>query len=134
MKRAMYPSLRYSVLTAFTLLIAACALQEQPPVVYTPPPEPEPQVAPPVPVGPSAEVPRRRMIRDALYAARAAYDAHRLMVPAGANAYDRYREVLSYDPGNAVAQQGVRDIALRYVQLAGNAMGIGEFDNDAALL
>lgn len=116
------------------LLLAACAVQERAPVVYTPPPEPEPEAAPVVVSGPSAEVRRRMAIADMLYAARVAYDDNRLMLPAGDNAYDRYRQVLDFDPENEVARRGIRDIALRYVQLAGNAMEIGQFDDAAGLL
>ncbi|MGF1529403.1 MAG: protein kinase [Candidatus Competibacterales bacterium] len=42
----------------------------------------------------------------------------RLRSPASGNAFDTYRQVLSLDPNNATAQQGLNLIAERYVELA----------------
>jgi hypothetical protein len=101
--------------------------------VYVPPPvvEPEPEPAPPIS---SEELRRARLMADMLYDARIAYENNQLMTPSGSSAYDRYREVLSFDPENAVARQGLVDIVLRYVDLANIEMTQGEYDNAATLL
>ncbi len=41
---------------------------------------------------------RARILADMLFEASMAFDDNRLMLPAGDNAYDRYLEVLSFDP------------------------------------
>ncbi|MGV3591215.1 MAG: tetratricopeptide repeat protein [Gammaproteobacteria bacterium] len=115
-----------------TLALGACQVQKRQ-TVYAPEPvleEPEP--APP-PVS-SEELRRARMIADILYEARIAYDNNQLMTPAGRAAYDRYREVLSFEPENAVARQGMVDIVLRYIELADIEIAQGEYDNAASLL
>lgn len=98
---------------------------------------PEPQVEEPAPLPPpisSEELRRARMIADMLYEARTAFDNNQLMTPAGRAAYDRYREVLGFDPENAVAKQGMVDIVLRYIELADIEITQGEYDNAAGLL
>ncbi|MDT8399406.1 MAG: hypothetical protein RQ899_12390 [Pseudomonadales bacterium] len=77
---------------------------------------------------------RARIIADILYEARLAYEDNRLTQPSGDNAYDRYREVLDYDPGNAVALEGIRELVRRYILLADNAMAIGQFDSAGEML
>lgn len=72
---------------------------------------------------------RARILADMLYAAREAFDDNRLIFPAGDNAYDRYLEVLSVEPDNRVALQGIADIVDRYVFMANQAIEIGQFDN-----
>jgi multidrug efflux pump subunit AcrA (membrane-fusion protein) len=100
--------------------------------VYSPAPLPVEDSAP-LPE-PSDESRRARIRADMLYDARLAFEDNRLMSPAGNNAYDRYREVLSYFPDNAVAQQGIVDIVLRYIQLADVEISQGDYDNAASLL
>lgn len=97
---------------------------------------PTPEVAPEPILTPvtSDEIRRARIMADMLYAARVAYEDNQLMSPSGSSAYDRYREVLSFDPENAVALQGIVDIVLRYIQLADVEISQGEYDNAAALL
>lgn len=77
---------------------------------------------------------RIRIIADILYEASYAFDDNKLLLPAGDNAYDRYQEVLSVDPGNQVAIEGIKAIVIRYVELADEAMLIGKYDNAAAML
>lgn len=77
---------------------------------------------------------RARIIADILYEAAYAIDDNRLMLPAGNNAYDRYREVLDFDPGNAVAIEGINEIVVRYTELANSAMNIAQFDNAKRML
>ncbi len=72
---------------------------------------------------------RARILADMLFEASIALDDNRLLLPAGDNAYDRYMEVLSFDPENRVALQGIEDIADRYVAMATQAIQIGQFDN-----
>jgi len=116
------------------LLLTACATQPQPQLVYqsSPPPEPEP-VEEPEAVGPDVFL-KARLLADILYAAKVAYADNRLMSPSGNNAYDRYIEVLQLDPGNAVALEGIQDIALRYINLADTATVQGKYDDAASLL
>ena len=114
------------------LLLAGCE-SPRPPTVYVPEPlvEPEPVVPPPVS---NEELVRARLLADMLYDARLAYDNNQLMTPSGSSAYDRYREVLSFAPDNAVALQGMVDIVLRYIELADIEITQGEYDNAATLL
>jgi hypothetical protein len=100
--------------------------------VYRAPVVVEPESAPP-PVS-SDELRRARLMADMLYDARLAYENNQLMTPSGSSAYDRYREVLSFDPENAVAKQGIVDIVLRYIELADVEMTQGEYDNAASLI
>ena len=100
--------------------------------VYRAPTVVAPEPAPP-PVA-SEELRRARLMADMLYDARMAYENNQLMTPSGSSAYDRYREILSFDPENAVARQGLVDIVLRYIELADIEMTQGEYDNAASLL
>lgn len=119
------------LLVICALVLGGCQVQKRR-TVYTPPVvvEPEPE---PVPVI-SDELRRARLMADMLYDARIAYDNNQLMTPSGSSAYDRYREVLSFDPENAVARQGLVDIVLRYIELANIEMTQGEYDNAASLI
>jgi hypothetical protein len=55
--------------------------------------------------------------------AKFALAENRLMSPANDNAYDRYRRVLALDPRNQKAKDGLREVAARYLGLAGKAAG-----------
>jgi len=77
---------------------------------------------------------RQRILVDMLYEARVAYEDNRLMTPPGNNAYDGFRSVLDFDPENEVALQGIRDVALRYVELAEAAIQLRQYDNAEDLL
>jgi hypothetical protein len=126
-------------LRSLSILLAICALvlggceNTKRPTVYHPPVVVEPEPEPPPPID-SDELRRARLMADMLYDARIAYENNQLMTPSGRSAYDRYREVLSFDPENAVAKQGLVDIVLRYVELANIEMAQGEYDNAASLL
>lgn len=125
-------------LRSLTFLIFSCALVlggcESPKrqTVYRAPVSVEPEPEPP-PVS-SEELRRARLMADMLYDARLAYENNQLMTPSGSSAYDRYREILSFDPENAVAKQGLVDIVIRYIELADIEMAQGEYDNAASLL
>lgn len=115
------------------VLLTACTTQERK-TVYTGAPAPVVEAPPPQESSSDAAFARSMLLADILYAARMAYEDNRLMSPAGDNAYDRYVEVLGMDPGNAVALQGIRDIVLRYTELADAATALGKFDEAAGLL
>ena len=125
---------RIPLLACLILLFSACQNTQDSRIIYTgaplPTPAPEPE---PEPVE-SEAIRRARMLADLLYEARLAYEDNRLMTPASNNAYDRYRTALDIDPGNAVALQGLVDIALRYGELATVAINQGQYDNAANLL
>lgn len=75
-----------------------------------------------------------RMIADLLFAALQALDADRLLTPINDNAHDRFQRVLSFDPDNAIALEGLEDIVLRYVELAQDASRQGLFEEAETLL
>ena len=101
-------------------------------IVYSSPVE---EPAPPPPPPPDLEqIRHQRMLADLLYSAKQAYDDNRLMTPVGNSAYDRYTEVLRLDPTNAVALEGLNEIALRYVALADEARNKGQYDQADGLL
>jgi hypothetical protein len=115
------------------LLLASCASNDSDPVVYAPGVPEVPQTE----EGPlSNDDPfiRQRIMADMLYEARLAYDDNRLMSPAGNNAYDGFRAVLDFDPENVVALQGIKDIVIRYVALADEAIQSRQYDNAESLL
>ena len=60
--------------------------------------------------------------------AKMALEENRLMSPANDNAYDRYRQVLELDPNEKRAKQGLREVAIRYVDLAGQAAAKGDLE------
>ena len=123
--------------TTFTffliLLLTSCASNESDPVVYSPgiPEVPQTEEGP---LSNSDPFIRQRIMADMLYEARLAYDDNSLMSPAGNNAYDRFRAVLDFDPENIVALQGVKDIVIRYVALADEAIQSRQYDNAESLL
>lgn len=126
-------------LSILAVLLAACNVTEPGPAASAPPPEPAqsaPEEAPsPVPASPdTASIVRQMLIADTLFAAKEAYDANRLMMPLEDNAYDRYRRVLTLDPGNRVATEGLEEILTRYIALADNAMTIGQFEEAKEML
>ena len=122
---------RHALVLLLTMLATACATKpavtvyEPKPV---PPPEPEPVVID------DTALRRARVLADMLYEAKSAYDDNRLMLPAGNNAYEIYQQVLQLDPGNAVALEGIEEIALRYVALAESAINLGEYDEAGSML
>lgn len=120
------------VLLVLILLLGACQGAGRNTTYRSPTPAvvQDPELAPVT----SDAIRRARIMADMLYDARVAYEDNRLMAPSGSSAYDRYREVLSFDPENAVALQGIVDIVLRYIQLADVEISQGEYDNAAGLL
>ena len=76
---------------------------------------------------------RQRIIADLLFEGLQALDADRLLTPVDDNAHARFKRVLAYDPSNEIAHQGLDDIVIRYVELAGDASRQGLF-SDAELM
>ena len=75
-----------------------------------------------------------RMIPDIWYAALQALSEDRLLTPVDDNAHGRFKSVLAMDPKNELALEGLQDIVVRYLQLAGEAMNRGIFDEAETLL
>lgn len=76
----------------------------------------------------------RRYIADILYDGMRALRADRLMTPAEDSAYHYFSRALAFEPDNTVARDGMREIALRYLQLADTASRQGQFDNAETFL
>ena len=76
---------------------------------------------------------RQRIIADLLFEGLQALDADRLLTPVDDNAHARFKRVLAYDPNNEIAHQGLKDIVIRYIELAGDATRQGLF-SDAELM
>jgi serine/threonine protein kinase len=66
-------------------------------------------------------------VEDLLGRAALDLEAARLTLPPGDNAYEKYRDVLTLDPTNVTAQQGIAGIARRYLDLAQRDIEAGEF-------
>jgi serine/threonine protein kinase len=58
----------------------------------------------------------------------------RLTSPEGDNAYEKYRAVLEIDPSNAKANQGIRKVAGRYLDMAETAISQNDLDRVDSLL
>ena len=74
------------------------------------------------------------MIPDILYAALQALSEDRLLTPVDDNAHGRFKRVLAMDSKNELALEGLQDIVVRYLQLAGESMNRGIFDEAETLL
>jgi hypothetical protein len=70
----------------------------------------------------------RTDVRALLEGAEADLVAERLTSPAGRNAYEKYRQVLAIDPGNAAAEEGLSRVVDGYLRLVGKAMKKGKPD------
>ena len=116
--------------TTAPTLGATAALPSLPPVpISAPTPSAAaPRVAP-IPAPPAAtDTSTAEQLSLLLLAASNDVAAARLMSPRGQNAYEKYHEVLSLEPGNRSAHRGLRVIAQRYLALASDATNIGQFD------
>jgi eukaryotic-like serine/threonine-protein kinase len=111
---------------------------EQAPVAPAPAAEPaavatpEPEAAAPAPAPAAPRPSRTAALREQLRivgllrGADAALARDQLTSPPGENAYDKYREVLSIDPGNAEARAGIQRVGGRYIALARDALAKGD--------
>jgi serine/threonine protein kinase len=70
--------------------------------------KPQPEDLPPDP---------RDTVQGLLQGAREDLGAHRLTIPEGQNAYDKYRQVLALEPGSRAAADGIQSILDRYLAL-----------------
>lgn len=120
--------------TMALVLLAGLAACATPTVVTTYPAKPLPEPEPEPVIINEDQLRRARILADMLYDAKSAYDDNRLMLPAGNNAYEIYQQVLQLDPGNAVALDGIREIAVRYISLAESAISQGEYEEADGLL
>ena len=73
-------------------------------------------------------------VADLLALADADVAALRLTSPKGNNAYERYQEILSVEPGNESATNGLQSLSQRYVDLAYGAMAKESLDDAAIYL
>jgi formylglycine-generating enzyme required for sulfatase activity len=71
---------------------------------------------------------KRQEITRLLGEGQKAIQALRLSTPAGDNALEHFRAVLTLEPENEDARRGIRDIVNRYVALAGAKAATGDFD------
>ena len=123
------PLIKSSGLLGFLVLLS-CATPEEsviPSIVTLPPVKVDVPIAETELNKPDPFV-KARVLADILYAAKIAFDDNRLMSPADNNAYNRYLEVLSLDPGNSVAIEGIEEIVVRYVELSDEALRVGKYD------
>lgn len=114
----------------FPVCLAACTVPSSPPA---PPPASVPVEETPVAdAAPVADwvtdFERQRIIGDLLYDALRALEDDRLLTPVDDNAHQRYRRVLAYDPNNALALEGLRNIVARYLALSAEASRQGRFE------
>lgn len=84
--------------------------------------------------GPSDAIRRQMILADMLYAARVALEDNRLMPPASDNAWNQFRAILDFDPGNEQALNGMYSIVDRYIELADSAISMAQFDEAGAYL
>jgi hypothetical protein len=75
-----------------------------------------------------AEAERQAEIRSLLAAGAAAIEEARLTTPEDDSAMYYYQRVLSLDPENEEAEQGIRNIVTKYVEMAENAAASGNVD------
>lgn len=120
---------RQILLITVLAVLASCSTQEAGTVVYSGNSSPEEPGAPVTEKQQDNDlILRQRILADMLYEARLAFEDNRLTSPPGDNAYDKFREVLDIFPDNEVARQGMRDIVVRYVELADAAIKVGQYD------
>lgn len=77
---------------------------------------------------------REKEIADLLEKAEKDIASLRLTSPAGNNALEKYRQVLSIAPNNDPALQGIQNIVDKYIKLAKQAADSGAYDNALARL
>ncbi len=118
----------------FLGLLAACQPTQNARVVAVPEPEPESETV--EPFDEAAVIARfeedlryQRIIADLLYEGIKALNANRLLTPPDISAHAYFSRVLSVQPSNAVALNGIQEIVSKYLQLAEQAGRQGQFDN-----
>lgn len=100
--------------------------EPEPETAPEPVPEPEPEIVAEEPVVPAPPLPKAAVdVKALLVKASSALAADRLDSPPGNNAVDFYRLVLASDAKSKAAQDGLRRVADRYVQLIDAALAKG---------
>ena len=122
----------FSVILTGVMLAACVQAPPRPQTVIVPEPEPEPVFIDPYRL--DEEERQRRYIADILYEGMRALRADRLMTPPENSAYHYFNRVLSFEPDNQIAKDGIREIAGRYLQLADLAGRQGQFSNAESFL
>lgn len=75
-----------------------------------------------------------QFVADILFEGLQLLDADRLLTPTDNNAFSRFQRALAYDPDNAIALQGIKDIASRYIELSLQASRRGLFAEASTML
>lgn len=75
-----------------------------------------------------------QFLADLLFEGLQLLDADRLLTPVDNNAFSRFQRVLAYDSDNAIALQGIKDIASRYLELSLQASRRGLFAEASTML
>lgn len=101
---------KISNLCLILMLISGCQVAPEKPS----PPEPVSPEPAPVSVSSDRELEIRRLLDEA----RVAMDDERLTTPVDDNAYYRYLRVLSLDPANDAAEEGIANIVEKYLEWA----------------
>lgn len=115
-------------------LLGACQPTQNARVVIVPAPEPVFEVI--VEFDEAAAIAKfekdlryQRIIADLLYEGMKALNANRLLTPPDISAHAYFSRVLSVEPANGVALNGIQEIVSRYLLLAEQAGRQGQFDN-----
>lgn len=112
----------------------------EPPTAKAPAPAPAPTEEPVAAPKPKPKPNRSAVLRERLRVvgllrgAEAALERNELVSPPGANAYDKYREVLSLDADNADAKAGIQTVGGRLIAQAQAALGRGSLEEARTLL
>ena len=121
---------------AYLLLcfLGACQPTQKTLVVAVPEPEPEPEQL--ALYDDSAAIEKfeeelryQRIIADLLYEGMKALNANRLLTPPDISAHAYFSRVLSVEPENAVALNGIQEIVNKYLLLAAQAGRQGQFES-----
>jgi hypothetical protein len=119
-------------LLLLTAGLFSCQPTQQPPPRVVPAPQPAPVIVVNEEDAAAAfreELRQQLLLADLLHAGLRALAADRLMTPAEGSALSIFNRVLMSHPDNQVAQDGIRDIAGRYLELADMAARQGNFSN-----
>ncbi len=119
------PQAEHSTQTDATALSSPSPPPDINPAASTPTPTPTPQTATATSAGPTSP---QEQIALLLLGAGTDMRELRLMSPPGANAYEKYRQVLSMESDNGAARQGLNDIGNRYLELAYRDINAGNLD------
>jgi len=76
-----------------------------------------------------ADADQQAQISDLLRLASVDIVADRLSSPSGNNALEKYQQVLALQPGHTEAQQGIKNVAARYLELYQRALSRGDVGN-----